>query len=291
MLGRSDEALAAVPAVCWSSAPDNARAQAGLKAAVPSKSSAPRLRGRRRCSSAGRWTQALAMLKKVLGENPSQKDAQALQRRIEESQTKVGVAGTAAQTRIQETGHAGVPRCAAEKHIRGPVAHLRNQLRVRPRCAPRPEGHDLRSRHLHRGRGQLPAGDQPAGKKGAQRQHHPDLPQSAQQVARLPGTGGEELLSRQRRREADAQFDQNGGQDARRIHRRAAQSADHARYAGGDPAGGKTDRGPGPRRARSHPRTRGARGHAQQDAKPGDPVSVADCGRVSRVRPARGRRR
>ena len=91
MLGRSDEALAAFRRVLEFSA-GNARARAGLEAAVAEQKQRAAIAQAQALFDGGMAEEALAMLKKVLGENPSQKDAQALQRRIEESRTKAGVA-------------------------------------------------------------------------------------------------------------------------------------------------------------------------------------------------------
>ncbi|HKQ24965.1 MAG TPA: secretin N-terminal domain-containing protein [Burkholderiales bacterium] len=92
ILGRSDEAIAVFRRVLEFS-PGNTRAQAGLKAAVAEQKQRAEIARARALFDAGMAEQALVMLKKVLAENPSQKDAQALERRIEESLTKVGVAG------------------------------------------------------------------------------------------------------------------------------------------------------------------------------------------------------
>lgn len=91
MLGRSDEALAAFRRVLAFSA-GNARARAGLEAAVAEQKQRAAIAQAQALFDGGMAEEALAMLKKVLGENPSQKNAQALQRRIEESRTKAGVA-------------------------------------------------------------------------------------------------------------------------------------------------------------------------------------------------------
>ena len=91
MLGRSDDALAAFRHALVLSA-GNARAQAGLEAAGAEKRQRAAVTQAQALFDGGMTEEALAMLKKVLGGNPSQKDAQALQRRIEESRTKAVVA-------------------------------------------------------------------------------------------------------------------------------------------------------------------------------------------------------
>ena len=87
MLGRSDEAIAAFRRVLEFSA-GNARAQAGLNAVGAEQKQRAAVVQAQALFDGGSAEQALGILKKVLGENPSQKDAQALQRRIEESRTR-----------------------------------------------------------------------------------------------------------------------------------------------------------------------------------------------------------
>jgi len=87
MLGRSDEAIAPFRRVLEFSA-GNARAQAGLDAVGAEQKQRAAVVQAQALFDGGSAEQALGILKKVLGENPSQKDAQALQRRIEESRTR-----------------------------------------------------------------------------------------------------------------------------------------------------------------------------------------------------------
>ena len=91
MLGRSDEAIAAFRRVLEFSA-ENARARAGLEAAEAEQKQRAAIAQAQASFDGGMAEEALAMLKQVLGENPSQKEAQALQRRIEESRAKAVVA-------------------------------------------------------------------------------------------------------------------------------------------------------------------------------------------------------
>jgi len=87
MLGRSDEAIAAFGRALEFSA-GNARAQAGLEAVGAEQKQRAAVAQAQALFDGGSAEQALEILKKVLGGNPSQKDAQALQRRIEESRTR-----------------------------------------------------------------------------------------------------------------------------------------------------------------------------------------------------------
>jgi general secretion pathway protein D len=91
LLGRSDEALALLRRALLLS-PGNARAQAGLEVARAEQSQRAALAQARALFERGRAEEALAMVKKLLGAKPLQKDAQALQRRIEESQLKAAAA-------------------------------------------------------------------------------------------------------------------------------------------------------------------------------------------------------
>ena len=91
MLGRSDEALQAFRRALEFSA-GNARALAGLEAVRVEQIQRAAVAKAQVLFDGGTVEEALAILKKVLGENPSQRDAQALQRRIEESRTKSVVA-------------------------------------------------------------------------------------------------------------------------------------------------------------------------------------------------------
>jgi general secretion pathway protein D len=94
LLGRSDAALALLGRALMLS-PDNARVQAGLEAARAEQSQRAALAQARALFERGQAEEALAMLKKLLGAKPLQKEAQALQRRIEESQLKAAAALTA----------------------------------------------------------------------------------------------------------------------------------------------------------------------------------------------------
>ncbi len=87
MLGRSDEAIAAFRRALEFSA-GNARAQAGLEAVGAEQKQRAAVAQAQALFDGGSAEQALEILKKVLGGNPSQKDALALQRRIEESRTR-----------------------------------------------------------------------------------------------------------------------------------------------------------------------------------------------------------
>jgi len=91
MLGRSDEAIAAFGRALEFSA-GNARAQAGLEAVGAEQKQRAAVAQAQALFDGGSAEQALGILKKVLGESPSQKDAQALQRRIEESRTRSAAA-------------------------------------------------------------------------------------------------------------------------------------------------------------------------------------------------------
>lgn len=94
LLGRGDEALAAFRRAL-EVAPGNARAQAGLEATQAGQRQQNEVRQAQALFDDGKPVQALDKLRAVLAENPSQKDAQALQRRIEEERLKS--AGAAVQ--------------------------------------------------------------------------------------------------------------------------------------------------------------------------------------------------
>jgi general secretion pathway protein D len=91
MLGRTEEARAAFQRVLGLS-DGNVRAQAGLEAARAEQSQRTAVAQAQAMFDGGKPEEALAILKKVLEENRSQKDAQALQRRIEESRARSVVA-------------------------------------------------------------------------------------------------------------------------------------------------------------------------------------------------------
>ena len=91
MLGRSEEAIAAFQRVLELSA-GNVRAQAGLEAARAEQSQRAAVAQAQAMFDEGKPEEALELLRKVLGSNPSQKDARALQRRIEESRARSVVA-------------------------------------------------------------------------------------------------------------------------------------------------------------------------------------------------------
>ena len=87
MLGRSDEAIAAFRRALEFSA-GNARAQAGLEAVGAEQKQRAAVAQAQALFDGGSAEQALVILRKVLDGNPSQKEALALQRRIEESRTR-----------------------------------------------------------------------------------------------------------------------------------------------------------------------------------------------------------
>src|SRR4051812_20618924 len=84
LLGHTDQALAAYGRALEFN-PDNARARAGLDATKAGEGQRDTLRQAQALFDAGNDEQALALLKAVLQENPSQREAQALQRRIEQN--------------------------------------------------------------------------------------------------------------------------------------------------------------------------------------------------------------
>ncbi len=83
LLGHGEQALAAYDrALAFN--PDNARAKAGLEATRVAQRQRDSMRQAQALLEAGNEEQALSMAKEVLKENASQREAQALQRRIEE---------------------------------------------------------------------------------------------------------------------------------------------------------------------------------------------------------------
>jgi general secretion pathway protein D len=90
LLGHGEQALAAYQrALAFN--PDNGRAQAGVEAARTVLRQRDTVRQAQTLVDAGNDEEALKVLKDVLKENPSQRDAQGLQRRIEETRaTKKG---------------------------------------------------------------------------------------------------------------------------------------------------------------------------------------------------------
>jgi len=84
LLGHTDQALAAYGRALEFN-PDNTRARAGLDATKVGGAQRDSVRQAQALFDAGNDEQALNLLKAVLQENPSQREAQALQRRIEQS--------------------------------------------------------------------------------------------------------------------------------------------------------------------------------------------------------------
>ncbi|MFL6582788.1 MAG: secretin N-terminal domain-containing protein [Burkholderiales bacterium] len=84
LLGHTDQALAAYGRALEFN-PENTRAQAGLAATKAGGAQRDAVRQAQALFDAGNDEQALNLLKAVLQENPSQREAQALQRRIEQS--------------------------------------------------------------------------------------------------------------------------------------------------------------------------------------------------------------
>jgi len=87
MLGRSEEALAAFQRVLALS-PENERAKAGVDAVRAEQRQQVEVAQAQQLFDAGKGAEALERLNSVLAENPSQQDAQALRRRIEESRLR-----------------------------------------------------------------------------------------------------------------------------------------------------------------------------------------------------------
>ena len=84
LLGHTDQALAAYNRALEFN-PDNTRARAGVDATRAAETQRDRIRQAQALFDAGNDEQALTVLKAVLQENPSQREAQSLQRRIEQS--------------------------------------------------------------------------------------------------------------------------------------------------------------------------------------------------------------
>ncbi|HXF15417.1 MAG TPA: secretin N-terminal domain-containing protein [Burkholderiales bacterium] len=84
LLGHGEQALAAYGRALEFN-PDNARARAGLDATKAGERQRETVRQAQALSDAGNDEQALSLLKTVLQDNPSQREAQALQRRIEQN--------------------------------------------------------------------------------------------------------------------------------------------------------------------------------------------------------------
>ncbi|MGH8629858.1 MAG: secretin and TonB N-terminal domain-containing protein, partial [Burkholderiales bacterium] len=91
MLGRSEEALRVFQRALQAN-PESTRAKAGVEAVRAEQRRAGEVAQAQKLFDAGRSAEALDKLAAVLSENPSQKDAQALQRRIEESRLKTAAA-------------------------------------------------------------------------------------------------------------------------------------------------------------------------------------------------------
>jgi general secretion pathway protein D len=87
MLGRSDEALAAFQRALQLN-PESARAKAGVEAIRADQRQRADVAEAQKLFDAGKGAEALEKLNAVLAENPAQKEARALLRRIEESQLK-----------------------------------------------------------------------------------------------------------------------------------------------------------------------------------------------------------
>jgi general secretion pathway protein D len=93
LLGRSDEALSAAQRALRLH-PESAPAKAAIEAIRTDRRQRDDVAQAQRLFDSGKDSEALQKLKAVLAENPSQKDAQALQRRIEESRLKAAPAPT-----------------------------------------------------------------------------------------------------------------------------------------------------------------------------------------------------
>ena len=150
---------------------------------------------------AERFADAQEALRPVLAENPRHADARRMQRLIEERTIKAALPRLRA-AKPMSLDLRDVPVRSVFDVIGRTAEH---QLRLRPRRAPRP----AHQRHGARpaGRGPDPPGahHQPARAARDQRDHRAGLPEYAGQAARVPGAGGEGVLHRQRRRQADRQ--------------------------------------------------------------------------------------
>ena len=146
---------------------------------------------------------ALAKAQEVLKHNPTQRDARAIVRKVEEQKVKADAHQPAARRGAEEHHHHRAARRAGAHRVRADLQAQRPELRLRPRRAGRRARHGVRARHHDRGSDPLRAGDQPARAPRAQPEHRAHLPEHAGQGAGLPRAHGEELLPRQRRREAD----------------------------------------------------------------------------------------
>lgn len=85
LLGRLDDAMRGYKQAITLN-PNNARAKAGIEAVSAELRQREQVAAAQAQFDAGNQTEALAGVKKVLAQNPAQREAQALQRRIEESQ-------------------------------------------------------------------------------------------------------------------------------------------------------------------------------------------------------------
>ena len=232
----------------------------------------------------GKFREAQDTLRPVLTENPQQREARRLQRVIDEKLLPPVIVTVQLRPSTLKPISIELREVTVRNVFEVLHARLGRQLRLRPRRAQRPAHHHPAARREHRGSDPHGAAHQPARAEGAEREHRVRLPEHAAEAARVPGAGGEGLLPRQRRREADRQHDPHAGEDEGHVHRREDQPAGDQGHAGRDPPGRAPDRGAGPRRARGDARGRGARGRRQPPAGARHPLP-----RLARHQPARGR--
>ena len=173
----------------------------------PWRATAPRSalvrRGASEALKRGDTEAALAKAKEVLDDNPAQRDARAIVRKVEEQKVKAERTSPQLGAALKNTITIEL-RDAPVRTVFELISKRTGLNFIFDRDVPRrPARHGVRARHHDRGSDPLRAGHQPARAQRAERQHGADLPEHAGQGAGLPGAGGEELLPRQRRREAD----------------------------------------------------------------------------------------
>ena len=125
--------------------PENQRARRASTSCPKDREHRALLDDAQKALKAGDENGAQARLKQVLAENPQNKEARAMLRKIER-EDRQGAGQPAAQRGAEEADHARIPRRAAAPGVRDHLAPDRPQLHLRQGRAGRRARHDLRAR-------------------------------------------------------------------------------------------------------------------------------------------------
>nr|GEU28028.1 hypothetical protein [Tanacetum cinerariifolium] len=247
---------------------------------------------RQRPCRQGRIRPGQTEAQRAAGRNPHQREgAQAAARR--DGKNRATGHGNGTGESVQAADHDRVPRRAVEAGIRGDLAPVEPEFRVRQGRQDRPAHHGPAAQQHGGGGDLLPAAHQSARAAGDGRQHGADLPEYGSQAEGIPGDDGQDLLPGQCRRQA--------GDPPGRTRDRHPGHARGGSDAGGGNPGSQAQHADGPGRAVAHqhrhqpgrqhcgPADQGQRGHRRQAAG-GDAHRVRWRGRLcQRERDLRGR--